>query len=440
MVYVPQQYMPWVEAAASQLGIPRAVVAAQISHESGFDNNSVGQYGERGITQFMAGTWAEYGTGSSDADRQNFQYQLEAYVKYMKHLLQVEGGNIQLALAAYNAGEGNVQAGLNYANSIIQTSGDTDLTKPGTDNSGISLGNSNVANYITGNQPTLSLDMLKSQYPMVASLISSNEELQGLYQMAVENSWSTDRFIAAVQNSNWWSTHSDTARQAFATMKSDPATWNQNIQNLEVSMKNMAAQLGATITQKQAQQFAIDAIQGGYSQDQAVLNHKFAQFVKPVSGNHFGGQAGSYEDQIRTAMRDLGVFLPEDQLDRQIQQIVGGQQSVNGVTGQLRTQAASMYPAYSKQINSGMNVSDIAAPFISRAQQLLELGPGDMNIQSPLVKSALQHTQDGQPAAMPMYDFEKSVRQDPRWLSTDNAQDSFMTNAHKILVDFGFAY
>ena len=99
-----------------------------------------------------------------------------------------------------------------------------------------------------------------------------------------------------------------------------------------------------------------------------------------------------------------------------------------------------MYPAYASQINSGMNVSDIASPYIGRAQQLLEMGPGEMNIQSPLVKQALQYTQDGKPTAMPMYDFENAVRKDPRWLSTDNAQDSFMANAHRVLQDFGFAY
>jgi len=77
---------------------------------------------------------------------------------------------------------------------------------------------------------------------------------------------------------------------------------------------------------------------------------------------------------------------------------------------------------------------------VQRAQQLLEQGPGSVNIQTPLIKSALQYTQDGQPTAMPMYNFEKQVRQDPRWLSTDNAQDSFMSNAHQVLVNFGFEY
>lgn len=436
MTMVPAEYQDWVLRAATQLGIPMSVVAAQISHESGFDNNSVGAYGERGIVQFLPSTWDSVGHG----DPTNLEDELNAYVSYMSYLLKLEGNDIIKALAAYNAGPGNIEAGMQYANTIWGQSGLPDSQGRTGDNSGISLSNSNVAQYIQGNQPMLSLDMLRSEYPLVAALVASNPELQQIYEMAVQGTWSTDRFIAAVQNSNWWATHSDTARQAFAMMKSDPATWNQNVTNLEATMQSMAAQLGATITHQQAQQFAIDAIQGGYSQDQAVLNQKFSEFIKPVSGNHFGGQAGSYEDQIRNAMRDLGVFMPEDQLDSQIQQIIAGKQSVNGVTGQLRTQSASMYPAYSTQINSGMNVSDIAAPFVSRAEQLLEQGPGSINIQTPLIKNALQYTENGQPTAMPMYSFENSVRKDPRWLATNNAQDAFMSNAHKILTDFGFAY
>lgn len=439
MTLVPNQWSAWVYSAASQLGIPAAVVAAQISHESSFDNSSVGTSGERGIVQFMRDTWYQYGTSNFD-DATDPRWELNAYVKYMKTLLDQYHGNIQQALAAYNAGSASSPLGLNYANTILSNAGLPDLETQNVDNSGISLGNSNVAGYVMQNQPVLSIDQLRSEYPTVAALITTVPELQQIYNQAVSGTWSTDKFIAAIQNSQWWAKTSSTARQAFATMKADPATWNQNIDNLQVQMQNVAAQLGVTLTPQQAQQIAVDAITNGYDQNTAVLDQKMSAFLKPVSGNHFGGQAGSYEDQIRRSMTDLGVFMPEDQLDMQIKQIVAGKQSVQGVNAQLRTQSASMYPAYAQQINSGMNLSDIASPYMSRAQQLLESGPGSINIQTPMIKSALQYTQDGQPTAMPMYDFERQVRQDPRWLSTDNAQDQFMSNAHQVLVNFGFAY
>lgn len=433
MVNVPPQYQNWVATAAQQLGIPAAVVAAQIDHESGFNNNEVGQFGEKGIVQFLPSTWSDWSSGSQT----DLNAELSAYVGYMRKLLQQNNNNLYMALSAYN-GDTSGQAG--YANAILSAANLPQLENQTTDNSGISLNNSNVASYVTQNQPVLSIDQLRSEYPTVAALITSVPELQNIYNQAVSGTWSTDKFIAAIQNSTWWSQTSSTARQAFATMKADPATWNQNIDNLQASMTATAAQLGVTLTPQQAQQIAIDAITNGYDQNTAVLDQKMAQFLKPASGNHFGGQAGSYEDQIRQSMMDLGVFMPESQLDNQIQQIVAGKQSVQGVNAQLRTQAASMYPAYSQQINSGMNLSDIASPYMQRAQQLLEMGPGSINIQTPMIKSALQYTQNGQPTAMPMYDFEKQVRQDPRWLSTDNAQDAFMANAHQVLVNFGFEY
>lgn len=433
MVNVPPQYMAWVQEAARELGIPVAVVAAQIDHESGFNNNSVGQFGERGIVQFLPSTWKDWSSG----DPTNLQDELSAYIGYMRKLLDQSHGNLYQALSAYN---GDLSGRAGYAATILSAANLPQLGSPTTDNSGISLNNSNVAQYINTANPVLSLDQLRSEYPTVAALITSVPELQNIYNQAVSGTWSTDKFIAAIQNSHWWASTSSTARQAFATMKADPATWNQNITNLQTQMQSVAAQLGVQLTPQQAQKIAVDAITNGYDQNTAVLNQKMAEFLKPASGNHFGGQAGSYEDQIRQSMMDLGVFMPEDQLDNQIKQIVAGKQSVQGVTAQLRTQAASMYPAYSNQINSGMNLSDIASPYMQRAQQLLEMGSGSINIQTPLIKSALQYTQDGQPTAMPMYDFEKQVRQDPRWLSTDNAQDSFMSNAHKVLVDFGFEY
>jgi len=433
MVNVPPQYQQWVATAAQELGIPAVIVAAQIDHESGFNNNEVGQFGEKGIVQFLPSTWSDWSGGSQT----DLNAELSAYVGYMRKLLEQNKGNVYLALSAYN-GDTSGQAG--YARTILDAAGLPDWSAPNTDNSGISLSNSNVAQYITGNQPVLSLDQLRSEYPTVAALITSVPELQNIYNQAVSGTWSTDRFIAMVQNSTWWAQTSATARQAFATMKADPATWNQNINNLQASMTATAAQLGVTLTPQQAQQIAIDAITNGYDQNTAVLDQKMAAFLKPASGNHFGGQAGSYEDQIRQHMMDLGVFMPESQLDNQIQQIVAGKQSVQGVEAQLRTQSASMYPAYATQINNGMNLSDIASPYMQRAQQLLEMGPGSVNIQTPMIKNALQYTQDGNPTAMPMYDFEKQVRQDPRWLSTDNAQDAFMSNAHQVLVNFGFEY
>jgi len=288
--------------------------------------------------------------------------------------------------------------------------------------------------------PILSLDSLRSSSPLVAALVTSVPELNGIFQQAVSGQWSTDKFISAVQNSHWWATHSTSARNALATMKSDPATWNQQVTQLQATLTNLAAQLGAIPTAQQVNALAVDALTNGYDGNQAVLRQKFAQYVNPVSGLHFGGEAGSDETQLRQQMMQLGVFLPENQLDANIKKMIAGQTDANAVEGQLRTQAAATYPAYAKQINSGMNVSDIADPYIQQASQLLEKGPGEVNIMNPMIKQALQNTVNGKPAPLSLTDFEVRMRQQPDWLHTSNAQDSVMSTAHKVLQDMGFAY
>ena len=408
MALIPPKYEAAIQKAAQQLHIPVAVMASIVQVGTHWDGDVEG--------------W------------------IDRFIPNFEGLLQESGDNIYLALARFGGPEGSTQAE-NYATKIVQMSQLAPTQYQIMDNNGISPFNSNVSGFLSDNQPMLSMGSLQSEYPLIAALISSDPTLTKLFQDAIVQQQSVDGFVAALQNSSWWATHSDTARQLIALMKTDPATYQQNVNNLFANIQMMASQLGATLTQSQLHQFAVDALFGGYDQNQAMLNEKFAQFVKPVSGNHFGGQAGTYEDQIRQAMRDMGVFIPEGQLDTQIKQIVGGQSSVQSVLAQLRTQAASMYPAYTSQINSGMNVSDIASPYIGRAQQLLEMGPGAMNIQTPMIKQALQYVgPDGKPTAMPMYDFENAVRKDPRWMQTDNAQDAFMSNAHRVLQDFGFAY
>lgn len=116
---VPPQYVSYVNQAAAATGLPASVVAAQINNESGFNPNAVSPAGAQGIAQFEPGTFSSYGSGSPFNASDSFK----AYSNYMKALLKQFGGNIQNALAAYNAGPGNIGAGMGYARTILSNAG-----------------------------------------------------------------------------------------------------------------------------------------------------------------------------------------------------------------------------------------------------------------------------------------------------------------------------
>lgn len=72
--------------------------------ESTFKSGAVSPKGARGLMQLMPFTARRFGVTSIFDPRQN----IEGGARYMRFLLDLFGGNIDLALAGYNAGEGAV--------------------------------------------------------------------------------------------------------------------------------------------------------------------------------------------------------------------------------------------------------------------------------------------------------------------------------------------
>lgn len=85
-------------------GVDPFLVYCVARQESGFTASAVSPKGARGVMQLMPDTAARYGVTSLFDVEQN----IRAGVHYLKDLLQRFNGNVDLALAGYNAGEGAV--------------------------------------------------------------------------------------------------------------------------------------------------------------------------------------------------------------------------------------------------------------------------------------------------------------------------------------------
>lgn len=125
MVTVPSQYQQYITEASQGTGLPFAVVAAQVNEESGFQPSVTSGTGAEGFWQFEPGTYNAVAAqaGVAQGTEYNVADETKAYVVYMDQLLSQFHGNVQDALAAYNAGPGNIQAGMGYANSILAAAG-----------------------------------------------------------------------------------------------------------------------------------------------------------------------------------------------------------------------------------------------------------------------------------------------------------------------------
>lgn len=102
-VTVPGQYAGTIVAAAANNGIPAALLAALVSHESGFDPTAVSSAGAEGIAQFMPGTAAGMGIDPDDPTEA-----INAAAKLLGSYT-AQFGSYSDALAAYDAGSSAVE-------------------------------------------------------------------------------------------------------------------------------------------------------------------------------------------------------------------------------------------------------------------------------------------------------------------------------------------
>ncbi len=98
-------YAPIIQRASAKYGVSKELIIGVILQESGGNLRAVSHCGARGLMQLMPATARGLGVSNSFDPNQNIM----GGTKYLRQLLDRFDGNMALALAGYNAGEGNVE-------------------------------------------------------------------------------------------------------------------------------------------------------------------------------------------------------------------------------------------------------------------------------------------------------------------------------------------
>ena len=98
-------YDPIIEKAASTSNVEAALLRAVIVVESGFDEHAESHRGAQGLMQLMPETARLYGVSNAFDPSEN----VNAGARYLRELIDRYENDLELALAAYNAGEEAVE-------------------------------------------------------------------------------------------------------------------------------------------------------------------------------------------------------------------------------------------------------------------------------------------------------------------------------------------
>lgn len=283
--------------------------------------------------------------------------------------------------------------------------------------------------------PQLSDQELAARYGFAMAVLNSNPELKGLFQRAVAQTYTPERFQAELRATDWFKKTSDHARNFEVLKASDPATFQGRMDQVRTRMMMMASELGAQVPSSQVGSLAEQFYKFAYDDNQ--IRQTLSQYVQYTSGRMVG-QAGQWEQEWREYAAQMGMRYSDSAYQTWAKNAVGGKMQPADVLSKIQQDAISANPHLADQLRGGQTVQTIAEPYRQTMARLWEVNPESVDVFDPTIRKALGGRDErGNPTLRTLYDFENDLRKDSRWLKTKNAQDAASNTVNRVLRDMG---
>jgi hypothetical protein len=135
---------------------------------------------------------------------------------------------------------------------------------------------------------------------------------------------------------------------------------------------------------------------------------------------------------LQSTARANGINLSPQQLEEYALDIQNGK-DINVIKNDIRTTAGLGRPDNIKKLLAeGTDLETVYAPYKRTMATLLELDPDSIDLNDTTLQTAIGDKE------LPIYEFRKLLKKDPRWQYTNNAREEVSNKVLRVLQDFGF--
>jgi hypothetical protein len=266
---------------------------------------------------------------------------------------------------------------------------------------------------------------------------------------AVAAAIKADVDTGATSGSGGRTSGSMTARQSaaaeiqdtFRTMLGEPApksavdAYYKELNALELSRIGKARNIkGVDVTTRGvAEQERIDLL-NKYVNEYATIRIAAADAGDPVAQVNLGkGQFGIAYTSLKNAYFENGIPISQATLNKQVLESASNTDRLKANMNLINLQAKTIFPALTEKIDAGYTVKQLLSPYLQSRANILEEDADTIDIKE------LKDIAKDPKGLMNLYDYEVSLRQNPKWRFTKNAQDSMARVASKLAQTFGLA-
>ena len=280
---------------------------------------------------------------------------------------------------------------------------------------------------------------LADDYNVQMAVINSDPSLVALFDKAVKTQMPPTAFAAALRNTDFYLKHGANWALAQTKKLGDPGDWKDQTTQASTLIKQTAVDLGMALNPQEVQHLANAALHasGGAagSISSTWLNTHIAT-LGTITGK--GGTAATTINNLKQFGADYGIEHSDDWYTHAAKSVISKTATQTDFESQITNLAKSKYAPFADQIDKGMTVAQIASPYINSMSNILEVPSASIGLNDHTINKALTSLDGkGQPMAQPLWQFETNLRQDPRWATTKNANDTLSSLSYSILKNFG---
>ena len=258
-----------------------------------------------------------------------------------------------------------------------------------------------------------------------------------------------DAAKAILANADWSKQFGATARRFQILEKTDPGSAQEAINAKVDELRNALNEVGGSSSEEELRDMARVSLMGGRSvngQWTPLTTDETRKWIARTIDfdGTLKGQVRQVQNNIQNiafnyGFNDLMGGRMNDWVRDNTRAVTAGDLTIEDVEDQMKNFAMGRFPALSKQLQAGIPLVDLVAPYKNVLADMLEIDEGSVSLADSLMERALGSLgPDGQQSLMPIWEFKQQVRKDPRWLSTDQAVQNYNEIGVQIARDFGF--
>jgi hypothetical protein len=208
-------------------------------------------------------------------------------------------------------------------------------------------------------------------YGFSTSFLNKNKSIRSLVDKAIDQGWTSQRFLDELRKTSWWKGRSDAQKQYDILRAENPGEWQRQAREARSKVISMATRLGVSLGGQGSLDIAHAWLRNGLSESEVreMIGRKYSYVAGKRGTTGVGATARAALNEMSRA---YGMKVSSSWLQGAARQVAMGVKEVSDYEGYFRDSAARRFKSIANDIAEGRTVREILDPYLQTAAE--ELG------------------------------------------------------------------